>query len=48
VGQSLTEPIADAAAPAELALSGDLAHPARLTVPDLLAWPQHEVRVSFE
>ncbi|MCX5365232.1 hypothetical protein OG864_41825 [Streptomyces sp. NBC_00124] len=26
---------------AELALSGDLARPARLTVPDLLPWPQH-------
>ncbi|UXY22465.1 molybdopterin-dependent oxidoreductase [Streptomyces cynarae] len=48
MGQSLTEPVADAAAPAELALIGDLARPARLTVPDLLAWPQHEARVSFE
>ncbi|MET9084191.1 molybdopterin-dependent oxidoreductase [Streptomyces sp. NPDC004237] len=33
---------------AELALTGDLARPARLTVPDLLRWPQHRVRVSFE
>ncbi|WUB69759.1 molybdopterin-dependent oxidoreductase [Streptomyces sp. NBC_00576] len=33
---------------AELTLTGDLARPARLTVPDLLAWPQHRVRVSFE
>ncbi|MCF3130317.1 molybdopterin-dependent oxidoreductase [Streptomyces olivochromogenes] len=33
---------------AEVALTGDLARPARLTVPDLLCWPQHRVRVSFE
>ncbi|MFF5146520.1 molybdopterin-dependent oxidoreductase [Streptomyces sp. NPDC013157] len=33
---------------AELVLTGDLARPARLTVPDLLRWPQHRVRVSFE
>ncbi|MFJ9054938.1 molybdopterin-dependent oxidoreductase [Streptomyces sp. NPDC102409] len=33
---------------AELALTGDLARPARLRVPDLLAWPQHQARVSFE
>lgn len=33
---------------AELALTGDLTRPARLTVPDLLAWPQHAADVSFE
>jgi DMSO/TMAO reductase YedYZ molybdopterin-dependent catalytic subunit len=33
---------------AELALTGDLARPARLTVPDLLGWPQHRVKVAFE
>lgn len=33
---------------AELVLSGDLARPVRLTVPDLLRWPQHRARVSFE
>ncbi|GAA3476920.1 molybdopterin-dependent oxidoreductase [Streptomyces yanii] len=33
---------------AEVALSGDLARPARLSVPDLLAWPQRRVQVSFE
>ncbi|GGN30692.1 molybdopterin-dependent oxidoreductase [Streptomyces fuscichromogenes] len=33
---------------AELVLTGDLARPVRLTVPDLLRWPQHQVRVSFE
>ncbi|MFD3588448.1 molybdopterin-dependent oxidoreductase [Streptomyces sp. NPDC058683] len=33
---------------AELDLTGDLARPARLTVSDLLRWPQHRVRVSFE
>ncbi|MFG2786595.1 hypothetical protein [Streptomyces sp. NPDC048419] len=37
--QPLTQPVA------ELALTGDLARPARLTVPDLLGRPQHEVRV---
>jgi DMSO/TMAO reductase YedYZ molybdopterin-dependent catalytic subunit len=42
VSQTLTPPVA------EFALSGDLARPARLTVPDLLGWPQHEVRVAFE
>jgi len=40
--ESVADPVA------ELALTGDLARPARLTVPDLLAWPQHRVRVSFE
>ncbi|WP_055495685.1 molybdopterin-dependent oxidoreductase [Streptomyces sp. TP-A0356] len=48
MGRSLTDPIADAAVPAELALTGDLARPALLTVRDLLSWPQHRVRVSFE
>ncbi|NEA97696.1 molybdopterin-dependent oxidoreductase [Streptomyces sp. SID13726] len=44
MSQSLT-----AAGPvAELALTGDLTRPARLTVPDLLAWPQHAADVSFE
>ncbi|MFJ9867084.1 molybdopterin-dependent oxidoreductase [Streptomyces sp. NPDC101165] len=33
---------------AELALTGDLVRPARLTVPDLLDWPQHVADVSFE
>ncbi|MFD8394249.1 molybdopterin-dependent oxidoreductase [Streptomyces sp. NPDC059680] len=32
----------------EVALTGDLARPARLTVPDLRRWPQHRVDVSFE
>ncbi|MFE7174387.1 molybdopterin-dependent oxidoreductase [Streptomyces sp. NPDC057616] len=40
--QPLTQPVA------ELAVTGDLARPARLTVPDLLGRPQHEVRVAFE
>lgn len=40
--------VMDAGPLAELALSGDLARPARLTVPDLLCWPQHGVKVSFE
>ncbi|MCD9874710.1 molybdopterin-dependent oxidoreductase [Streptomyces guryensis] len=33
---------------AELVLTGDLERPARLTVPDLLAWPQHRAEVAFE
>ncbi|MEE1772483.1 molybdopterin-dependent oxidoreductase [Streptomyces sp. JV185] len=33
---------------AGIALAGDLSRPLRLTVPDLLAWPQHEADVSFE
>ncbi|MEU3859719.1 molybdopterin-dependent oxidoreductase [Streptomyces sp. NPDC028722] len=33
---------------AEFVLAGDLARPARLTVPDLLAWPQHQAQVAFE
>ncbi|MGQ5635129.1 MULTISPECIES: molybdopterin-dependent oxidoreductase [unclassified Streptomyces] len=33
---------------ARLTLTGDLARPARLTVPELLRWPQHRVDVSFE
>jgi DMSO/TMAO reductase YedYZ molybdopterin-dependent catalytic subunit len=48
VPQSPTQPVADSGPIAELALTGDLARPARLTVPDLLGWPQHRVRVSFE
>ncbi|MDI3417455.1 molybdopterin-dependent oxidoreductase [Streptomyces luteolus] len=33
---------------AELVLTGDLDRPARLAVPDLLAWPQREADVRFE
>ncbi|WP_151770299.1 molybdopterin-dependent oxidoreductase [Streptomyces abyssomicinicus] len=33
---------------AGFALDGDLSHPARLTVPDLLAWPQQRAEVAFE
>ncbi|MDF6042531.1 molybdopterin-dependent oxidoreductase [Streptomyces sp. JH14] len=46
MSQPLTRRAADPVA--ELALTGDLARPARLTVSDLLAWPQHRARVSFE
>ncbi|MGI5458691.1 molybdopterin-dependent oxidoreductase [Streptomyces sp. CA-249302] len=42
MSQTLTQPVA------ELALTGDLARPARLTVPDLLGWPQHRAKVAFE
>ncbi|CAM5644203.1 hypothetical protein STENM223S_02300 [Streptomyces tendae] len=34
--------------PAEIVLTGDLARPARLTVSDLLARPQHTAQVAFE
>ncbi|MFF1839379.1 molybdopterin-dependent oxidoreductase [Streptomyces sp. NPDC058231] len=44
----MCHPLAAAAQVAEVALTGDLARPVRLTVPDLLAWPQHRARVSFE
>lgn len=33
---------------AGVALTGDIALPVRLTVPDLRAWPQHQTQVSFE
>ncbi|MEV5283441.1 molybdopterin-dependent oxidoreductase [Streptomyces sp. NPDC006692] len=33
---------------AELVLTGDLDRPARLAVPELLAWPQYAVEVAFE
>ncbi|WP_030921544.1 molybdopterin-dependent oxidoreductase [Streptomyces sp. NRRL B-24720] len=46
MSRPFTERVADPVA--ELALTGDLASPARMTVSDLLAWPQHRVRVSFE
>lgn len=46
MSRPLTERVADPVA--ELALTGDLARPAWLTVSDLLAWPQHRARVSFE
>ncbi|MER7975828.1 molybdopterin-dependent oxidoreductase [Streptomyces sp. NPDC095817] len=48
MSQSLTQPTPPAPSLADFALTGDLARPARLTVPDLLAWPQHRVRVSFD
>ncbi|MFF0286501.1 molybdopterin-dependent oxidoreductase [Streptomyces sp. NPDC005262] len=46
MSRPLTERVADPVA--EIALTGDVARPARLTVSDLLGWPQHRVRVSFE
>lgn len=48
MSQSLAAADTAAGRVAELDLTGDLARPARLTVPDLLAWPQHEADVSFE
>ena len=44
----MSQSLADAGPVAELLLTGDLRCPARLTVPGLLAWPQHEAEVSFE
>ncbi|MEV0579938.1 molybdopterin-dependent oxidoreductase [Streptomyces sp. NBC_01463] len=48
MSQSLTAVGTTAGPVPEIALTGDLARPARLTVSDLLAWPQHEAAVSFE
>ncbi|MFI9833832.1 molybdopterin-dependent oxidoreductase [Streptomyces sp. NPDC051913] len=48
----MSQPLAaarTAAGPAaELVLAGDLSRPARLTVPDLRAWPQHRTEAAFE
>ncbi|MET7902552.1 molybdopterin-dependent oxidoreductase [Streptomyces sp. NPDC005355] len=44
----MSQSLATAGPVAAVALSGDLARPASLTVPDLLAWTQHRARVSFE
>ena len=46
MSQSLTQPAAGPVA--EFTLTGDLARPARLTMTDLLSWPQHGAQVSFE
>ncbi|MEU3838678.1 hypothetical protein AB0E88_01360 [Streptomyces sp. NPDC028635] len=45
--QSLAAARTSAGELAEIVISGDLARPARLTVPGLLAWPQHEAHVAF-
>ncbi|MER5949018.1 molybdopterin-dependent oxidoreductase [Streptomyces sp. NPDC001904] len=37
-----------AASMAEVVLAGDLARPSRLTVADLVRWPQQEATVAFE
>ena len=44
----MSQSLAAGAPVAELALTGDLVRPASLTVPGLLAWPQHTADVSFE
>jgi DMSO/TMAO reductase YedYZ molybdopterin-dependent catalytic subunit len=44
----VSQSLAAGAPVAELALTGDLVRPASLTVPGLLAWPQHTADVSFE
>lgn len=46
--QSLVTTRTSAGELAEIVLTGDLARPARLTVPALLTWPQHEAQVAFE
>jgi DMSO/TMAO reductase YedYZ molybdopterin-dependent catalytic subunit len=48
VSQSLAAAGTTAGPVAEVVLTGDLTRPARLTVSELLAWPQHRARVSFE
>jgi DMSO/TMAO reductase YedYZ molybdopterin-dependent catalytic subunit len=44
----VTQSLADAGPLAEVALTGDVARPARLTVAGLRRWPQRRVRVGFE
>ncbi|MFC8204408.1 molybdopterin-dependent oxidoreductase [[Kitasatospora] papulosa] len=48
MGQSLEAAATTAGQVPELALTDEVARPARLTVPDLLTWPQYETDVSFE
>lgn len=48
MSQSLAAAGTAAGQVAELVLTGGLARPARLTMPDLLAWPQHRAEVAFE
>lgn len=48
MSQSLAAARTTAGPWSELVLTGDLARPARLTVPDLLAWPQRRAQVAFE
>ncbi|MFD5653414.1 molybdopterin-dependent oxidoreductase [Streptomyces sp. NPDC127039] len=48
MSQSLAAADTAAGSLAEIVITGDLGRPARLTVADLLAWPQHVVRVAFE
>ncbi|MET8982217.1 molybdopterin-dependent oxidoreductase [Streptomyces sp. NPDC004539] len=48
MSQSLAAARTTAGFAAELVLTGDLDRPSRLTVPDLLAWPQHAADVAFE
>ncbi|MFF7266356.1 hypothetical protein ACFZCL_39665 [Streptomyces sp. NPDC008159] len=48
MSQPLAAARTPAGPPAEFALTGDLARPARLGVPDLLAWPRHRAEVAFE
>ena len=48
MSQSLTATGTAVGRVAEIALTGDLARPVRLTVSDLLARPQHKADVSFE
>ncbi|MDH6627258.1 DMSO/TMAO reductase YedYZ molybdopterin-dependent catalytic subunit [Streptomyces sp. LBL] len=48
MSQSLAATGTAAVPMAELTLAGDLSRPSRLTVPDLLVWPQHAAEVSFE
>ncbi|MFJ2094016.1 molybdopterin-dependent oxidoreductase [Streptomyces sp. NPDC087901] len=48
MSQSLSAAGTTAGTVPDLALTGDLSRPARLTVPDLFSRPQHESDVSFE
>ncbi|NNN30421.1 molybdopterin-dependent oxidoreductase [Streptomyces sp. S3(2020)] len=48
MSQTLAAARTAAGSAAELVLTGDLDRPSRLTVPDLLGWPQHTAEVAFE
>lgn len=48
MSQSLAAAVSAAGPTAEMVITGDLRRPARLKVPDLLAWRQHTAQVAFE
>ena len=47
MSQTLAAARTAASTATELVLTGDLDRPARLTVPEVLAWPQHRADIAF-